>query len=343
MKVALDISPINSQHSPRGIGNYTKNLKDNLQRLNIEVIPIQNSKEEVHVDIYHFPYFDFFFRTLTPHKNAKNIVTIHDAIPLLFPKHFARGIRGNINLFFQKKALTNIDAVICDSNTSKKDINKTLHIPDNKIFVVYLAASGNFKQISNNKTLQITAKKYHLPEKFILYVGDVNWNKNVLPLLEAIKISNVNLVMVGKSLIDKSLPEVSEIENTIKKLNIGSKVTRLGFLTIEDLVHVYNLADLTIVPSLYEGFGLPVLESMACGTPVVCSDNSSLSEIGKGAAIFCDSQDPKDIAQKIKQVYSLTPKGKLALSTKLISHNSNYSWQKVAIETKLVYESALNT
>ncbi len=343
MKVAIDIRPIHSLHSSRGIGSYTKNLRDYLQKINIEIIPIQNSKEEVHADIYHIPYFDFFTRTLTLHKNAKNIVTVHDTIPLIFPKHFPRGVRGNINLFLQKKTLKSVDTVICDSYTSKRDINKTLKIPNNKIHVIYLAASDSFKQIRDNYALHQITKKYQLPEKFILYVGDVNWNKNIINLLEAVKIANVNLVMVGKSLIDKSLPQVTEIEKTIKTLNIETKVKRLGFINIEDLVSVYNLAELTVVPSFYEGFGLPVLESMACGTPVVCSLNSSLAEIGKGAAIFCDSQEPKDIAQKIKQTCSLSLKEKDDLSIKLIGHAKNYNWQKVASETKQVYESALKT
>lgn len=343
MKVALDISPINSLHSSRGIGSYTKNLRDYLQRLKIEIISIQNSKEKVNADVYHFPYFDFFFRTLNPHKNAKNIVTIHDTIPLLFPEHFPRGIRGNINLLLQKKALRKIDAVICVSHTSKKDVNKKLLIPENKIHVVYLAASSEFTKINDNRLLLQIAKKYQLPENFILYIGDVNWNKNVIGLLKAVKIANVNLVMVGKSLIDKSLSQVIEIENTIKTLKLETKVTRLGYLTVKDLVYVYNLATLTILPSFYEGFGLPVLESMACGTPVICSGNSSLLEIGKNTAIFCNAEDPKDIAQKIDRIYNLNSEKKKELSIKSISHAKIYNWQKVASETKQVYESVLKT
>lgn len=341
MKVALDISPLNSAHSVRGIGSYTRNLENSLRSFDLELITINNPKTKVKADIYHFPYFDLFFRTLKPVKNAKNVVTIHDVIPLVFPAHFPRGIRANINLLAQKSVLKRVDAVICDSDTSKRDIHEKLGFSKEKIHVIYLAASNVFKPVSSTQELSKIAKKFKLPRKFVLFIGDVNWNKNVLGLLEAVKIAKVDLVLVGKAITDEKLSQVVAINETIIRLNLQTKIQKLGYVPDEDLVKIYNLAEATIVPSYYEGFGLPVLESMSCETPVICADNSSLSEIGENAAIFCKPHDPEDIANKIKYVMNASAEQKLKLARKVREHSLNFSWTKVANQTVEVYRSVL--
>src|SRR5205814_1416142 len=152
---------------------------------------------------------------------------------------------------------------------------------------------------SNPDELESARSKYKLPDNFALYVGDVNWNKNLHGLLNAISISKIQLVLVGSALTDQNLPQVKELDALIKELDLGSLITKTGFVPEKDLVVLYNLAGVVVMPSFYEGFGLPVLEGMACGTPVVCSKNSSLEEIGGDVAIFCDPSDPKDISLKI--------------------------------------------
>lgn len=341
MKVALDVSPISSAHAYRGVGTYTKNLKDSLVKLNLDLVTIGEPSESPLVDVFHFPYFDLFQNTLKPRKNSKNVVTIHDVIPLVFPEHFPRGIRGNLRLLLQKKALQQVDAIICDSQTSKADIVAKLGVEADKVHVIYLAAAEVFKPISNTKELSEITNRFKLPQKFVLFVGDVNWNKNILGLLEAIHIANVNLVLVGKALKDENLSQVVEINNTIKKLNLQTKIQKLGYVSDLDLVKIYNLAEATIVPSHYEGFGLPVIESMACGTPVICANNSSLAEIGKNAAVFCNSHDPKDISDKIRYVMQASKDQKLKLSKKGRDRSRNFSWTKVAQQTIDVYKSVL--
>ena len=294
------------------------------------------------MDIIHYPYFDLFFHTLPINKKASRVVvTIHDIIPLIFPEHFPVGLKGNINLRLQKLALKNVDAVICDSQTSKQDVINKLSLPEDKIHVVYLAPSEKFRPTTDKKVLSVVAKKYKLSGKFALYVGDVNWNKNLQNLIESIKIAKVNLVMVGKALADKSLLQTQVLNKLIKKLNLSEKIVKTGYVPDEDLVAIYNLADLTLLPSYYEGFGLPVLESMACGTSVVCSENSSLSEIAGPHTVFCEPDSPDDIAQKIKEVMCLNKSQKQILSQKLIEHASRFTWKKVAQDTIKVYESLL--
>jgi len=340
VKVAIEASPIKTQHSIRGIGNYTRNLIESLKKLESDLTleEFYDPKNPPKADIIHYPYFDLFFHTLPKNSNAKRVITIHDVIPLVFPDKFPSGIRGKINLILQKKALKNTSAVICDSKTSKSDIIKKLSYAQNKTHVVYLAQAQSFREIQKKEALKKVRENHSLPEKFILYVGDINWNKNLPNLLKAVQIIGVNLVCVGASLVDQNLVQTKSLTDQIKDLGIEKTVKRLGFVKEEDLVSIYNLATATILPSFYEGFGLPIVESMACGTPIICSNNSSLIEIAGKAAIYCDPENPEDIAQKISQTLKLN---KADLSKKLVAQASKFSWEKVALETLQVYKQIL--
>ena len=127
MKIAIDISPLDTGHSVRGIGTYTENIINEFKKGNwgnVEFKFFKNPNPPPPVDIVHYPYFDLFFHTLPFRKKNSFVVTVHDLIPLVFPQHFPAGIKGNINLFLQKLSLKNVDAVICDSESSKADIIK---------------------------------------------------------------------------------------------------------------------------------------------------------------------------------------------------------------------------
>lgn len=341
MKVALDISPLKSGHSVRGIGSYTASLQEALAKTksDVQIVNFEKYPNEK-VDLIHYPYFDLFFHTLPIRKKCKRLVTIHDITPLIFPEHFPIGIKGRANLFLQKAALKNTDFVICDSESSKNDVVNFLHYPKEKIQVIYLAPDPVFKK-KEIKDSQKAAEKYKLPEKFMLYVGDINWNKNLKGLLEAVSIAKTTLVMVGSALEQKDLPEVKEINTIISKLGIQKNIIKTGFIPAKDLVLIYNLASATVLPSFYEGFGLPVLESMACGTPVICSNNSSLLEISGDDAMYCDPNDPDDIAQKIVEVINLNKNSLDSLSQELINQSKKFSWEKVASEAIRVYQKIL--
>src|SRR3972149_8202200 len=289
MKVAVDTSPLKTEHMARGIGAYTKNLVEEFKsgKWDFDFIFFDGKNYSAGIDLVHHPYFDLYYRTLPLRRDKVRIVTIHDVIPLVFPRHYPVGIKGRINFFFQKIALKNVDAVICDSRTSKEDIANKLSVPKSKIHVVYLAASSSFRKIDDQKFLNEVSNKYKLPKDFALYVGDVNWHKNIENMLKAIKISNIDLVMVGKALVDEKIPQTREINGFIGKLGLSKRITKTGFIEEDDLAAIYNLAKLTLLPSYYEGFGLPVLESMACGTPVVASNISSIPEISKDNIVFC--------------------------------------------------------
>lgn len=344
MKVAFDISPLKNGHTFRGIGNYTQNLKIALskQKTLFELDFVDSFENLNNYDLVHHPYFDLFFHTLPVRAKYKRVVTIHDVIPLIFPNHFPSGIKGNISLFLQKQALRSVSRIICDSNTSAFDISNKLSYPAEKISKVYLASGSNFKKINNEKMLEETAKKYHLPKRFCLYVGDVNWNKNVEGLIQAVAVAKLPLVLVGRAITDDQIPQTISINSAIAKLNIKNLITRTGYVPEEDLINIYNLAEVTVQPSFYEGFGLPVVESMSCGTPVVCSQNSSLAEItSEKTAFYCDPTDTTSIANKIIHAFNLSSKEKESLGKKLILAADAFSWDKVAKQTISIYQQIL--
>ena len=328
------------QHRVRGTGFYITNLESSLRKYdkyNTYISCFANNIPD-DVDIIHYPYFEPFFVTLPFFKKNKTIVTVHDLTPLVFPKDFPRGIKGELKWEIQKRLLRNSNAIIADSNSSKKDIVKFADVQENKVSVVYLAASDKFRKINNIKT------KYNLPEKFILYVGDVTWNKNLPRLVEAVRKINLPLVMVGKALVDEKFDKENPWNRDLRKvydLSKGDeKIIKLGFVSEEDLVALYNKATVFAMPSLYEGFGLPALEAMSCGCPVVTSKKGSLSEICGNAVLYVDPYNSTDIANGIKEVF-YNQKLQGELSRKGLEEAKRFSWEKTAKETANIYETLI--
>lgn len=348
MKIAIDISPLasGSGHKIRGVGFYLENLKDSLQKYfpHNQYIFFSSPKESpADVDVTHYPYFDPFFFTLPLFRKSKIAVTVHDLTPIIFPDHFPAGLKGKFKWQIQKNILKNVDVIITVSHASKKDIVKIIGIPDKKVHVVYLAASENFKkmQLTNDENAELV-KKYHLPENFALYVGDVTWNKNLPALVNAMKMTSVPLVMVGKSLVsttfDTSNPwnnDLIEIQRLIKD---NSQFVPLGFVPTEDLVKIYNSASVFVMPSIYEGFGLPILEAMSCGCPVITTKEGSIPEVAGEAAYYVNAFSIEDIAQGIQTV-TRSKKLREKLSKKGLSQAKNFSWEKTAINTLNTYET----
>lgn len=327
LNVWINDSSTTGGHAFRGIGIYTRNLLDALKKnKNTKLVDKQEA------DIYHYPYFDFFFDTLIPDKKKPTVVTVHDVIPLIYPQHYPAGLKGTIRFFKQKRALKRVQAIITDSETSKKDIIRFLDISQEKIHVVHLAPGKQFKKLE-------TTKRYGLPERFILYVGDVNYNKNVEGLIRAfslLKTKDVFLVLVGRGFQGDSI-EAKRTLQLIEELNLKDKIVMPGFVKDGDLVKVYNLATLYCQPSFYEGFGLPVLEAMACGVPVVASRTQVLVEVAEDAAYFVDPKKPEEIAKGLEKVLT-DDKLKRALVKSGLLHVQQFSWSKVGDETLNVYK-----
>ncbi len=350
MKIAIDVSPLQTGHKVRGVGFYLEHLKSALLKYypeNEYIFFERGEKLPKDVDLVHFPYFEPFFLALPIYKKYKTVVTVHDLTPIAFPNAFPRGVRGEIKWQMQRYALRQANAIITDSKSSQKDIIKFVGAKQNKIHVVYLAAGEQFRIINNQQsTINNLREKYKLPGKFILYVGDVTWNKNLPRLLDAVKELKIPIVMVGKSLVsedyDRNNPWNADL-NRINELSRGDQnITRLGFVPTDELVEIYNLATVFAMPSLYEGFGLPVLEAMACGCPVVTSKEGSLEEVAGDAAYFVDAYNVESIKEGIKKVFN-DEKLQKELSVKGLKNSEKFSWKKAASDTLNVYRQVLKS
>ncbi|MBM3209514.1 glycosyltransferase family 4 protein [Candidatus Shapirobacteria bacterium] len=340
IRVHIDDRPLKNGSAFRGVGEYTRNLIKALSKEESLSIVMANENP----DIVHYPSFDPFFLTLPILKKKPIVVTVHDIIPLVFPEHFPPGIRGNIKFQIQKISLGNAAAVITDSENSRKDIEKYLGCPEEKVFVIPLAPAGEFKQLTISNQRLAVWERYKLPDRFILYVGDVNYNKNILGLVGAfskLKSQNLKLLLIGKAFENRELPEVKVTLQLIEELDLVNEVKVLGFVPTKDLVEIYNLATVYCQPSFYEGFGLPVLEAMACGCPVVAANTASLPEICGNAARMVDPHDVADIALGLEEV-SEDEKMRRDLIRKGLKQAGKFTWEKVARETIGVYEKVLS-
>jgi glycosyltransferase involved in cell wall biosynthesis len=340
IKVFIDKGPLKNESAFRGVGEYTRNLIEALGKQgNLELVGADKNP-----DIVHYPYFDLFFLTLPFSKKCPTVVTIHDVIPLIFPKHYPPGIRGSLKFQLQKLSLKSVSAVITDSENSKKDIIKYLGCPKEKVFVIPLAPARGFKQSAFSIQHSAIREKYLLPEHFVLYVGDVNYNKNILGLVEACKKINIPLVIVGKQARQEDFNR-EHIENQplvqlIEEYGDEPLVKRIGFIPTNDLVTIYNLATVYCQPSFYEGFGLPILQAMACGCPVVAANTGSLPEICGNAAIMVNPNDIKSIAGGLREVVE-NEDLRRDLIKKGLNQVKKFSWEKTAEETIRVYERVL--
>lgn len=345
MNIAIDTTPLVSGHAARGVGVYTKNLIEALQKYEGKhSYSFFTRAQQVpkDADIVHYPYFDPFFLTLPLQKREPTVVTVHDLIPLVFPDKFPSGLRGMIKWQMQKAALRKADRVITVSECSKNDVQRLVGINEGKVDVVYSAATDGYQHITNANVLRNLKKKYRLPDNYFLYVGDVNWNKNIPGMIRAFaevlkKSDTYHLVLVGRAFLDGTLKETRVIRSVIQELQIADHIICTGYASDEDVAGLYSMADCSLEPSHYEGFGLPVLESMASGCPVLVADNSSLNEIaGPSVRIHADSIE--SIASGMNKIISISSEARKKLVADGITWSNQFSWKKTAKETVAVYE-----
>jgi len=353
VKVGVDVGPLKTGDKFRGIGVYTRELtasfeklfkKDNLR---FEIKPIDFSGEPLSIlagySLIHLTRFNPF-RLSVPLKKlseTKLVLTIYDLIPLIYPQHYPPGLKGKLNWELNKYLIKkNIDRIITISETSKKDICRFIGPKPERVLVVPLAPQLIFRKLDSAGFKSEITKSYHLPEHFALYVGDLNYNKNIPLLIEACEIAGIPLVIAGKQITEVEKMDLNHPELThLKNINWG-KTIKLGFVPGRDLVKIFNLASIYIQPSLYEGFGLPLLEAQACGVPVVASKTQTLVEIAENAAVFANPKNPKDFARKIKLLLK-DEKLRENLVKKGFENAKRYSWGKTARLTLKVYEELL--
>ncbi len=344
IRVAINNTALSSGHKTRGIGFYTKNLIDSLRaHLDITVLQFSMTKDIKRADIVHYPNFDFFQMTLPFKRKFPTVVTIHDVIPLLFPEHYPPGIKGRLKLSLQKRSLKSISGVITDSEVSKKDIHQILGVELRKIYVTYLAPATHFKAISDKKRLKEIKDKYNLVDQFAIFVGSVNWNKNLLNLTQASVDAGIDIYLIGKNFEEISVsnhPELRSYKQFLEKYSNHPKVHLLGFIPDEEIVEIYNLASILLLPSFYEGFGLPILEAQTCGLPVITSNTSCMPEIAGEGAILVNPESIEEIKQGIEKIIN-DKKFTESLINGGFKNVKKFSWNKTADETVKVYQHVL--
>ncbi len=350
IEVAL-VTPPNIGHFYRGGDFYLDRLKkalSNIPQLLIHSVNLSFSPWAYRkFRLVHFPYFDPFFLTLPPVTFTKSVVTVFDLTPIVLADFFPRGLRGELKWWLQKRSLERASRILTISKSSKSDIARLTNFPLHQIDVTYLAAGDEFHKVSDKKLLSQTKLKYRLPDHFVMYLGDVNANKNLSALLEAFKIAlpdlplNTCLLLIGGAVTNKTLPETKTIHHFIDSLGLEKRVLLPGFVPDADLVNLFNLATVYVQPSIYEGFGLPVVQALACGVPVITGQNSSFPEIVGQAGLFADVTSPASIAEKILEVFSFSDNTRRQLAKKSIDQASNFTWHQTAQTTYESYKRVL--
>ena len=272
--------------------------------------------------------------------SGKLVITIHDLAFLIYPdRNFTSPEFTKNGMSRMRKLAKRADMIIAVSQNTKHDIEDVLGVSGEKIRVVYEAAETRFMPIGEAAVLSIVRQRYHLPERFILFVGTMEPRKNIPLLLnsyqslkETRKIKH-KLVLAGR--LGWSYENIFLLLN---ELGLKEDVILPGHIAREDLPALYNLADLFVYPSFYEGFGLPPLEAMACGTPVIASRSSCFPEILGEAAILIDPKDANELSEKMYLMIN-----DHALSSRYaeqgIKRAAQFSWEQVARETIQVYEA----
>lgn len=345
MKLAIDARMINKS----GIGTC---IRQWLKYLHYDII-LGNKKEledydpnmkqiiPFNVGIYGYKEQIFFpYRKLSqlkpdvlhiPHCNipllyrGKLIVTVHDLTHLIYPEFLPIKLAKYYFQFMYWFICKRANHIITDSQNTKNDILRFYKVSADKISVVPLAYGEEFNKKSKEE-ISYLYKKFSIPEdkKILLYVGNFLPHKNLSRLLEAFSEmkgkEDCRLILVGKAFEGRSKSN-EEIKFGIEQLTIHT-----GIVDQEDLVHLYNLADLFVLPSLYEGFGLPVLEALACGTPVACSNTSSLPEVGGDVVNYFDPMSIKDMANTLYESLNKETASKEAIKEWI----QQFSWEKTS-------------
>lgn len=316
----------------RGVGFYEENLRKALiSSGNISVVS-NNS------DIDHYVFYDIFYKTLPSKFSRPTVVTVHDLTPLVLSDRYPKGILSTINMVRQWLTLRKVDAIIADSENSKKDIIKLFWLPEEKIFVTPLAVSDSFHQKVTEQDKQRIKKKYNLPDKFIISApGGPDPNKNLPSLAEVTERLGIPLVIVGSRLVASVPKPVPPELIDMVRLQVYPHIIRPGFVSNEDLNIMYRMAYCHIQASLYEGFGLPLLESMTTGCPVISSRASCLPEVYHKDTITFNPKSIKSMEKALIKFQKLSPLAKEKYIQKNKEKAKEFSWKKTAMLTEKVY------
>jgi len=281
--------------------------------------------------LFHAPHY-----TLPFGLSMRRVVTIHDVIHLRFPEYFSPVQRAYARLMIGH-ACRGADAVIVDSAFSGRELVRFISCPPEKIHVIPLGVSDDFAPAQESGSTDAFKKKHDIGEKFLLYVGSLKAHKNFSALIRSFgglgNRRDVQIVCVGEK-----LEENHPMHALCVSAGIVDRVRSVGWLAEPDLISAYRAATAAVMPSLYEGFGLPVLEAMACGTPVIGSNAASIPEVMGDAGILVDPRAQGEFADAIRSVLDDSSL-RMSLREKGLRRAKLFTWSRCAEMTLNLYRS----
>ncbi|MDD5659870.1 MAG: glycosyltransferase family 1 protein [Actinomycetota bacterium] len=310
---------------------------EELEKWNNRNFPPLELKGLFNVDVLHCPDY-----LIPPTINKNIILTVHDLSFYRFPEF-------NFEWFIKKyQAIVSSNArrakkIIADSNSTKQDIVNFMNIDPRKIEVVYMAADKKFRKLEPDKIKKEVPAKFNIKKDYILSVGTIEPRKNFKTLIKAFDIfkksfkvsENYNLVIAGKTGW-KSEETFKELDKSLFK----DEIVFTGEVNDDDLIQLYNQASLFVYPSIFEGFGLPVLEAMSCNLPVIASDSSSIPEIFPNDKFLINPFDEKQMAERMNLVLK-NQDIRNSLADFSIKNSRKFSWEKTASQTIDIYKSCI--
>jgi glycosyltransferase involved in cell wall biosynthesis len=264
---------------------------------------------------------------------TKSVITLHDLAFRLYPETHTVYNRWFLRIMMPR-FLKSTEGIIAVSNSTKRDAEYFYKVSSGKVHVVYPGVGSQFKPVLDQNKLAYIRQNYGLPERYILYVGSIEPRKNLIRLFEAfgqVNQTDIRLVIAGRK--GWRYPAIFE---QLGRLGLEEKVIFTGFVPDDDLPALYSNAVAFVFPSLYEGFGLPILEAMACGAPVVSSNTSSLPEAAGEAAILIAPQDVQSWVDAINNI-SRNPQLREELRQKGFRRVKDFSWDLAAEKTLSIY------
>jgi glycosyltransferase involved in cell wall biosynthesis len=289
------------------------------------------------LDLYHSPDF-----VLPPVGDIPTVLTVHDLSFLRMPQFFVPAFRTYLETAVSR-AVRRADHILADSESTRRDLAELLEAPAGKVSVLYPGVEERFRAVEDREALAHVRDRYGLPERFVLGVGTLQPRKNFEGLVAAFghllgvehSLAGVGLVIAGgKGWLAEDLTALAA------RYGVGDRVVTVGFVNDHDLPALYTLAAVFAFPSWYEGFGLPVLEAMACGTPVVSADNSSLPEVVGDAGLLVDAASTEELAHALG-VLLLDEKRRTQLIEAGHRQASRFTWRHAAQQLVEIYSNTV--
>lgn len=285
------------------------------------------------VDLFHAPHY-----VLPPLTPCRSLVTIHDCIHLMFPQYLPNRLAHGYARATMWAAAHRANRVLTVSQTSKRDILRFLNIPAEKIEVIYNAIDERFNIDPPEEEVFRIRERYQLAGQFVLYAGNIKPHKNLERLIQAFqRVHKSGLDQVKLLIIGDEISKYATLRRAVHRFQLHKHVRFLGFVSDQTLAVLYRLASVFVFPSLYEGFGLPPLEAMATGTPVVTSNVSSLPEVVGDAAVLIDPYDHVSIADGIRRVLTDADL-RATLKRKGLARAREFSWERSVARIRDLYE-----